>query len=143
MRVLGCAARRWLRRGVLSVSALLGLSVAAVVLAHHSFAMYDNDHQVKLQGTVNSFEWNNPHVYIELAATDAQGTAKTITVECASPGILTRVGWKCNMIKAGDTITVVVAPLRTGEPGALLKQITLADGRKFSNGPFAGKPKVE
>ena len=38
------------------------------------------------------------------------------------------------MIKEGETITVIVAPLRTGEAGALLKQVTLADGRKFGNG---------
>ena len=36
-------------------------------------------------------------------------------------------------------ITVIVGPLRTGEPGALLKQVTLADGRKFGNGGPAGR----
>ena len=58
-------------------------------------------------------------------------------------GILNRVGWKFNMVKAGDVITVIVAPLRTGEPGGLLKQITLPDGRKFGNGGPAGKPNIE
>jgi hypothetical protein len=36
-----------------------------------------------------------------------------------------------------------VSPLRSGEPGALLKQITLADGRKFSNGAVAGRATIE
>jgi hypothetical protein len=143
MKVLGCATRSLLRRGVLSVCAALGLLGAHHALAHHSFAMYDSDHQIKLKGTVTSFEWNNPHVYIELSATDEQGTAKAYTVECANPGILNRVGWKFNMIKPGDTITVIIAPLKTGEPGGLLKQVTLADGRKFSNGGPAGKPNIE
>ena len=127
--------RRWLYTA-------LGLFTAAVAQAHHSFAMFDSDHQVKLAGTVMSFEWNNPHVYIELAA-DAAGTAKTYTVECASPGILNRVGWKFNMIKPGDKITIILAPLKSGEPGGLLKQITLADGRVFSNGGPAGKPNIQ
>ena len=39
--------------------------------------------------------------------------------------------------------TTIIAPLRTGEPGGLLKQVTLADGRKFSNGGPAGKPNIE
>jgi hypothetical protein len=65
------------------------------------------------------------------------------SIECASPGILTRIGWKFNMVKPGDTITVIIAPLRTGEPGGLLKQITLPDGRKFLNGGPAGKPNIE
>ena len=114
-----------------------------VAVAHHSFAMYDHDHQVKLAGTVSSFEWNNPHVYIELASSDDQGTTRGYTIECASPGILNRVGWKFNMIKPGDKITVVIAPLKTGEPGGLLKQLTLADGRVFSNGGPAGKPNIQ
>jgi hypothetical protein len=105
--------------------------------------MYDHDHQVKLAGTVSSFEWNNPHVYIGLASLEAQGGTRDYTIECASPGILNRVGWKFNMIKPGDKITVIIAPLKTGEAGGLLKQLTLADGRVFSNGAPAGKPNIQ
>ncbi len=47
------------------------------------------------------------------------------------------------MIKAGDQITVIIAPLKTGEPGGLLKQVTLADGRKFANGGPAGKANIQ
>ncbi len=65
------------------------------------------------------------------------------TIECANPGILDRVGWKFNMIKVADKLTVVVAPLRTGEPGALLKQVTLPDGRVFTNGAPAGKALIQ
>jgi len=36
----------------------------------------------------------------------------------------------------------VVAPLRTKEPGALLKQIKLPDGRVFGNGGPAGPPNI-
>ncbi len=131
-----------LRRGWVSLCAVLGLAGAGLALAHHSFAMYDSDHQIKLTGTVTSFEWNNPHVYIALTSGDEHGDTKVYTVECASPGILNRVGWKFNMIKPGDTVTVIIAPLKTGEPGGLLKQLTLADGRVFSNGGPAGKPNI-
>ena len=123
-----------------------GLAVTAVALAHHSFAMYDSDHQIKLTGTVKTFQWTNPHVYIEMDGRNVKLEGSQVqhyTIECASPGILNRVGWKFNMVKAGDVITVIVAPLRTGEPGGLLKQITLPDGRKFGNGGPAGKPNIE
>ena len=123
--------------------AVAALAGAGTALAHHSFSMFDSDHQVKVSGTVTSFEWNNPHVYIALAASDDQGETKGYTVECASPGILNRVGWKFNMIKPGDKLTVIVAPLRSGESGALLKQVTLADGRVFSNGGPAGKANIQ
>jgi Family of unknown function (DUF6152) len=124
------------------VLAALGLSGTGVSVAHHSFAMYDNEHQVKLVGTVTSFDWNNPHVYIAFAFSE-DGATKGYTIECASPGILNRVGWRFNMIKPGDKITVIIAPLKTGEPGGLLKQITLADGRVLSNGGPAGKPNIK
>ena len=125
---------------LLGVGALT--TAAAPAQAHHSFAMYDNDHQLKLLGTVSNFQWTNPHVYIELQTTDAAGAAKHWTIECANPGILNRVGWKFNMIKTGDKLTTIVAPLRTGEPGALLKEVTLPDGRVFGNGAPAGKATI-
>lgn len=128
------------RKGLLCL-AMLGLISQAA--AHHSFAMFDHDHQLKLSGTVATFQWTNPHVYIGLDAPDASGEMRHYTIECANPGILDRVGWKFNMIKVGDKITTIIAPLRTGEPGGLLKQVTLADGRKFSNGAPAGKANIE
>src|SRR5690242_10697053 len=118
----------------------LTLAAASAAWAHHSFAMFDSDHQVKIAGKVTGFQWSNPHVYIEM---DDKAQMQHYTVECASPGILTRIGWKFNMVKAGDEITVIIAPLRTGEPGGLLKQVTLPDGRKFLNGGPAGKPNIE
>ena len=121
----------------LALSALSG-----VAAAHHSFAMFDSDHQIRLTGKVTEFTWQNPHVYVHLQAKDPKGRLKDWTIECANPGILNRAGWKFNMIKKDDQLSVVVAPLRTGEPGALLKQVKLADGRLFSNGGPAGPPSI-
>jgi hypothetical protein len=130
--------RSW--AGLVGAAAL----VAGPALAHHSFAMYDNDHQIKMSGTVAEFTWQNPHVYIELETLDAAtNQPKHWTIECANPGILNRIGWKFNMIKVGDKLTVIVAPLRTGEAGALLKQVTLPDGRVFANGAPAGKANIQ
>lgn len=117
-------------------------SVAGPVLAHHSFAMFNHEHQVKMHGTVTYFEWTNPHVYIGLRQ-DEDATAKVYTIECANPGILDRAGWKWNMIKVGDHITVIIAPLKSGRPGGLLKQVTLADGHQFNDGPAAGKANIQ
>jgi hypothetical protein len=116
--------------------------LAGTVAAHHSFAIFDNDHQIRLEGTVTEFVWQNPHIYIHLEAKDPKGKMRHWTIECANPGILNRAGWKFNMIKKNDHLTVVVAPLRTGEAGALLKQVKLADGRVFENGGPAGPPNI-
>ena len=125
-----------------AVLALVVCALSGAALAHHSFAMFDHEKQIKLVGTVTEFRWQNPHVYIHMEAPDPKGKMRHWTIECANPGILNRIGWKFNMIKKDDKITAVVAPLRTGEAGALLKQVKLADGRKFENGGPAGPPNI-
>jgi hypothetical protein len=122
--------------------AMVCLAAANSASAHHSFAMFDSDHQLRLVGTVTEFRWQNPHIYIHLQAPDAKGKMRHWTIECANPGILNRAGWKFNMIKKDDKLTVVVAPYRTGEAAALLKQVKLSDGRVFGNGGPAGPPNI-
>jgi hypothetical protein len=129
------------RRTPVVLSIAFALLAATAARAHHSFAMYENEHQIKLKGKVTNFQWTNPHVYIDIDAVDVNSENKEVkswVIECANPGILNRVGWKFNMVKTGDELTVIVAPMRSGEPGALLKEITLPDGRVFNNGAPAG-----
>jgi Family of unknown function (DUF6152) len=130
-------------RAVAKTAAVLALGASVEAAhAHHSFAGYEQELQVKLKGTVADFQWTNPHVYIRLDAPNADGGTDRWLIECANPGILNRVGWKWNMIEAGDEITVIIAPLRSGEPGALLKAVKLADGREFDNGGPAGPAQI-
>jgi hypothetical protein len=133
-------------RSIRAIAAMAVLAAASAAYAHHSFAMFDNENQIKLKGTVKDFQWQNPHVYIEIDAANVYAedkSTKSWTIECANPGILDRIGWKFNMVKVGDEVTLIVAPLRSGEPGALLKQITLPDGKVFTNGGPAGPPKIQ
>ena len=130
-------------RLVLAVIAIIALSLTSA-RAHHSFAPYETTQQIKLTGVVSEYRWGNPHVYFEIDAPDASsGQTRHWLIECASTSILNRAGWKFNMLKPGDTVTVIVSPLRNGDPAALLKQITLADGRKFTNGAAAGRATIE
>ena len=115
------------------LAALTALAIAAPAGAHHSFAMFDHVNRITLKGTVAKFEWTNPHVFIGLDIPDGKGGTKRYTVECASPNVLTRVGWKFNIIKPGDQITVLINPLKNGDPGGMLETATLADGRSLSD----------
>lgn len=133
----GCVRAAWF-----AAATLAGLTWAGVAGAHHSFAMFDSEHQVKVTGTVTRFDWTNPHIYLFVTGGEEGKDAKPMTIEGASPGILNRIGWKFNMIKAGDKVTMVIAPLRSGEPGGLLKEIKLPDGRVFNNGGFAGPSQI-
>ena len=104
--------------------------------AHHSFAMFDTANRVTLTGTVTQFQWTNPHAYIEIDVPAQGGSpAKHWTVELGSPSILMQAGWKFSDVKPNQTITVILNPLRNGQPAGLLVRVTLADGRVLANGP--------
>jgi hypothetical protein len=104
-------------------------SVPGGAWAHHSFAMFDQTKQVSVTGTVRDFEWTNPHAFIEVE--DAQG--KTWGIELNSPNNLVRQGWKRDVMKPGDKVTVTLNPLRDGRPGGLFNAVTLPDGRVLGN----------
>jgi hypothetical protein len=117
----------------------LGLLLGAMPgVAHHSFAMFDSTKTTTLIGTVTDFQWTNPHSYIELDVPGEAGAVKHWSVEMGSPSILQPGGWKHNTLKAGDKVTVMMNPLKNGDPGGLLVQANLPDGRKLGNGPGRG-----
>ena len=113
------------------------VAISAPALAHHSFAVFDHTRTVTVVGTVAKFQWTNPHAFLEVEIPDDKGSAKgsvrQYTIELTSINMLTRAGWRSNMIKAGDRVKAVVAPLLTGEPGGLLLDVTLSDGRKLES----------
>src|SRR4029453_18571043 len=90
----------------LTILALTFLCGASPAMAHHSFSMFDQTKQVTLNGVVTSFEWTNPHAYIEIDVPDESGSVKHWSVEMGSPSILMQSGWKFKDIKHGDKGTV-------------------------------------
>jgi hypothetical protein len=109
----------------------IGLGAAAALVmtstaqAHHSFAMFDMTKQVTLQGVVKSFQYTNPHIWIQVVVTDpATGKEVEYAIEGGSPNNLSRAGWTRGSLKAGEKATVVVHPLRSGEPGGSLMGVT-------------------
>ena len=121
----------------LAVLASLAAGLNHPALAHHSFAMFDTAKRVTLAGTVTAFEWTNPHAYIEIDV-EEPGRVRHWSIELGSTSILMQGGWKFNDLKRGDKVTLVMNPLRSGETGGFLVQITLPDGRVLGNGPGRG-----
>ena len=118
---------------VLTVS---GFAIARPILAHHSGSSFDTDRQISLTGTVSNFEWTNPHVFIYLDVKDENGAVAQWRVEGNSPNMLARAGWRKEMIKAGDQITVNGAPAKNKAPILRLISLTLANGVKFDGQGF-------
>src|SRR5215469_9267521 len=91
------------------------LSMAAPALAHHSFAMFDADRTVVLNGSVKEVEWTNPHVWLRMMVADpASGKVLQYAVEMGSVARSTYDGWKPDTVKPGDSITVSMHPNKDG-----------------------------
>jgi hypothetical protein len=106
--------------------------------AHHSTAMFEPEKRVTLNGTIKDFQWTNPHAWIQMVVSGADGKPADWSFECGSPNTLSRQGWKPSMLKAGDAVTIVANPMKDGTPAGLLYTVTLADGRVL--GPGAASP---
>ena len=117
------------------IAAALMMAISAPAFAHHSPAAFEAQKTVTLVGTIKEFRWQNPHTWIEVIVPDEKGKEVVWGVELTSPTYLVRAGWKSNIIKPGDKVTVVVNPVRTGEPAGIFKSLTLADGRVLTERP--------
>jgi len=113
--------------------AVIALTASCAVLAHHSFAMFDQSKQLSLTGTVREFQWTNPHAFIHIDVPDENGSQVMWQIEMNSPNNLRRQGWKSSMLKPGDKVTVVTNPLRDGKRGGLFVAATLADGTQMGD----------
>ena len=125
-------------RTCIPIALLVTLAAPSVVRAHHSTAMFEPENRVTLTGTVKDFQWTNPHAWIQVAVTGADGKSADWSFECGSPNTLSRQGWKPSTLKMGDQITVVANPMKDGTNAGLLYTVTLSDGRVL--GPGAPTP---
>jgi hypothetical protein len=100
--------------------------IAAPAVAHHSFAMFDATKTVTMNGTVKSFEWTNPHMWLTVTV---DGTDYPLEMQGIAGAV--RFGWKRDSVKSGDKITVDIHPLRDGTHGGQLVGVVLASGQKL------------
>jgi hypothetical protein len=137
----------------ISMKILHGISLAALPTAiallavsagaHHSFAMFDNSRSITIQGKVTVYQWTNPHAFLEIDADTGGGNIKHYALEMTSPNMLSRGGWSSRTVKPGDIVRAVVSPLKDGQAGGLLLELTLPNGRKMLPGvPNAHRYKI-
>ena len=118
----------------LVLPALLLTASAVPALAHHSFAMFDQNKTTTVAGTMKEFEWINPHVWIHLTSTDQAGKPATWTFEAGSTGQLTASGWKNDTLKPGDKIEMTFHPLKDGSHGGQVLSVKMPDGKTLCQG---------
>jgi hypothetical protein len=117
-------------------NALLALVLAvaaqpAAVWSHHSFASeFDANKPVSLKGTVTKVEFINPHSWIHIEVTEADGKKAAWEIEGGTPNTLFRKGINDNTLPAGTLVSVDGYRARDGSNRMSGRDITFADGRK-------------
>ena len=119
-------------RGILSCAA--GVLACQMALAHHSTpGVFDLSKSVTLVGVISKVDWSNPHTFIYLDVTDADGKKKTFALETAPPAFLRRAGiTKAWLQGNGEIVTVIANPAWKADSGMLyLRRVTRPDGTKY------------
>ena len=107
-----------MKRQLLALAAGVAFAAAGgAAFAHHSFAMFDQEHPMELKGTVTEFKFTSPHTFVLLEVKGTDGSSTVWNLEGASPSALVREGWSSKTLKAGDELKMTIDPLRSGAPG--------------------------
>lgn len=121
-----------------SLCLALAAAIAAPASAHHSGAGYDMKKTYTAQATLKEFRWGAPHSAAVFVIKDKNGKSQEINVATASPGMLTRQGFKPKDFKVGEKVEIAWHPSRNGNLGGTLSSIKLPDGRIFKDAEFEG-----
>jgi len=103
----------------LTAAAMFG----APAFAHHSMAFYDQTQEILIEGTVNRFDWVNPHMYLYIETESPDG--ETVVIQGEGLGITQALvdGLDRDALQPGMPIVVRANPNR----GGFGKQVRVLD----------------
>lgn len=102
-------------------------------LAHHSAASFDFAKPVTIEGTVKRFDVMNPHTHAVISITDAKGT-RDVDYEGHSAGHFLRAGYNRDTVKAGEHISIQIAPRKDGGDGGFIVAFRTQSGQTIGFG---------
>lgn len=128
-------------RLLLAALAAALMLAALPVLAHHSFtAEYDSSKPITLKGKLVKMDWVNPHSWVHFAVTTPEGKTEVWDAETPPPNGLYRSGWRKDMLKEGDELTVQGYRAKDGTNTMWAQSVVFADGRRLGLGTAPGAP---
>jgi len=66
---------------------------------------------------------------------DSAGASREWSIECTSVNFMFRRGWRHDTLKPGDKVTLSVRPLKNGQPGGSLIQVSALNGKPLTLEP--------
>jgi hypothetical protein len=128
--------RLWLAAAVTGISLVFALMAGPVVAHHASSPFYDPERRVEIEGTVTRFVFRNPHAFLYVDVSGADGSTTEWQVELGAPVSLRRTGWTPDALSVGTLVKVAGQPSRAegshGIGGPV--RMTRPDGRPIVEG---------
>ena len=121
-----------LKLAVMGVAALAMASLP--MFAHHSFAAEYDTKSITVKGKYVKMDWINPHSWVYLDVTNADGTVTQWKGETPPPNGLYRNGWRKDSLKPGETVEIVGSPAKDGTAHMWASQVRLLDRPAQANG---------
>jgi hypothetical protein len=122
-----------MKRMLMATLALAVLTGGAAA-AHHSYGAYDRTKVLEIEGTLESFEWINPHSFLKIR----QGDAIYLFEGQAVRG-LERLGVTRDTFKTGDRLVLSGNPRHDVDETRVVNLASIhrpADGWRWSRGQF-------
>ena len=95
--------------------------------AHHSHSMFDTSQEMTITGTVTSFSYRNPHVFLYLDVKDEKGEVAPWAVEMSNISNMETRGIFRSYVQGGRRRDGQAQP---AEGWAVGRQLHLGDGRR-------------
>jgi hypothetical protein len=120
--------RKLLRAFAVTLLAAFGAAPAG---AHHSWARYDGDHVITVEGNITDVAWASPHVVVQFIV-PAEGAAPTAwTMEMDPPTLLNRYGLRHDTLKAGMHVKLTGVRAKSGAPMMRAVTVEVDDGTVY------------
>jgi hypothetical protein len=110
--------------GFVIVAALVAVPAAA----HHGIGTFNTREEITIAGRVTGVDFINPHAWLYLDVTGADGKTAAWRCEMRSATTLRRSGWSPEMFKPGERVTIMGSPDRNDPNSCYLSTIVFADG---------------
>ena len=113
----------------LAIGIVMLLAAAAVPMAHHGLAEFDQTKRVTLIGTVTDFHFVSPHAVVEFDVKDDKGQTQHWYAEMTAAPNLT--GWTATSLERGNTVTVTGYRAKNGSFYMWVMQLTSSNGTRL------------
>jgi len=119
-----------MKTSAIALSVVSTLLCATAAVAHHSFSMFDPSQEIVVKGTVARWAYNSPHTFMMI---QDEGGKLWAFEGAAPPALLARApAISGDTFKKGQTVTVIVCPLRDGRNGGAAGLFFTEDGTVYN-----------